>query len=623
MAFRLARSVLESHGLDEVPSPRGGAGVSAVRVDQVLLCGDEAPAVLAALARAGLDRVRARQAFACPGDAEALAESRALALRLGALVPRAGHGDPAVMHAERFAAPGRLAVCAGRVPACGAFGMLALERDALEVAEVLAGAPLAVDGLRVLGVELAGVPAPGTDGADLALAVLAGLAARGGPPDVIELAGESLARLGIRDRVAACWLLADAGCPALMPSDERTRGELRALGRDEDWRGLEAATEPGEATPWSIDLAALAPMIAPAEDLARARPARPGDWSGVERVVVGPGATLHDLEALAARCGVPEAGALPGAALAVVPGSRSLHDAALASGLAARLAALGATIGESAQAVLAGSAGGGLAYGVPLEALRQSRGPWHVAGLAGCAAAVRGARPEPAGAEALPEVPARAVAPDAWLTPEPAPGDAAPAARPAPGRRAGRLASDPLRGEVLAVLGDDVASADLLPSGARVEGLRGSLRALAGQVLAGLDPGFAARARERGGGFLVAGEGFARGGPRAAALLCLAELGVVAVLARSFAPGAARALVRAGVLPLSLSGPAEDGRLRAGDVLELPGPLAVAHAPRTLAARDLTRGAHVVLGSALPERDVEVVRAGGALAHLLGAARGR
>jgi aconitate hydratase len=187
---------------------------------------------------------------------------------------------------------------------------------------------------------------------------------------------------------------------------------------------------------------------------------------------------------------------------------------------------------------------------------------------------------------------------------------------------AGAALRSPLRGEVLAVLGDELECARLLAPGARLEGLRGRLGALAGQLLAGIDPGFAERARERGGGFVVAGTGFARGSPRAAVAVCLAESSVRAVLAHSYAPGAAQALVHAGVLPLLLTQEGMAGPLERGDELELPGlPEALVPA-QSLTARNLTRGTHVTLGHDLSARAIAVLRAGGLMPFVTGRALG-
>jgi aconitate hydratase len=180
--------------------------------------------------------------------------------------------------------------------------------------------------------------------------------------------------------------------------------------------------------------------------------------------------------------------------------------------------------------------------------------------------------------------------------------------RPRPGAR-----EQEVRGVVLAVLGDDVSSTQLLSPGARLEGLRGRLRALASQVLETLDPGFAARARACGGGILIAGERFARGEPRAPAAACLAELGVRAVLARSFAPGAARTLVHAGLLPMRCGDQAGGPVAGRGDEVELPALEKILAAAGTLVARNLTCGSHLHLRHDLSPRERLIVQAGGLL----------
>jgi aconitate hydratase len=104
--------------------------------------------------------------------------------------------------------------------------------------------------------------------------------------------------------------------------------------------------------------------------------------------------------------------------------------------------------------------------------------------------------------------------------------------------------------------------------------------------------------------------------------LCLAEWSVRAVLARSYAPGVARTLVDAGVMPLLLKQQAEPGTLERGDELELPG-LPEALVPgHPLTARNLTRGTHLTLGHDLSAREIAVLRAGGSLPFVTGRAFG-
>jgi aconitate hydratase len=133
---------------------------------------------------------------------------------------------------------------------------------------------------------------------------------------------------------------------------------------------------------------------------------------------------------------------------------------------------------------------------------------------------------------------------------------------------------------------------------------------MAGVLLAASEPGFAERARRQGGGWMVAGKGFLRGEAAAAVAACMAEVGVWGILAGSYAPGAARTLAHAGVIPFTI--PA-DGPRR-GDEVEVAG-LPEALVPgHPIAGRDLTRGVHLSLAHDLSAREIAILQAGGLVA---------
>jgi len=498
--------------------------------------------------------------------------------------------------------------------------MLALRADALVAAAVLAGGPFAPEEPRVLGVGLTGSLVPVAGGVDLALVLLARLREAGGAVEVLEMGGDGVGTLPMTERMSAAWLLGEAGLLAMFPSDEVTRAELAALGRDQDWRRIEAARV-GDGAVWGVELGSLEPLVAPLEDLAGSRPVSAFEGASVERVLVGPAATVADLARLAARFEgrrVHER-----VECTVVMGSRAVLDRVASLGVVERLAAAGVRVTEGQVAAHAAGSGTGLCFGVPHEALASGRTRWLVTGVECCgAAALAGTVMRPGrGGELVVQEATCGPGADPWMSGGAGPPSPVPAVeRPWPG--APPAPRGPFRGEVLAVLGDELECASLLAPGARLDGLRGRLRALAGQLLVGLDPGFAQRARERRGGFVVAGTGFARGEPLAAVALCLAESSVRAVLARSYAPGAEQALVHAGVMPLRLTQEGRPGPLERGDELELPGlPEALVPA-HPLTARNLTRGTHVTLGHDMQAPAIAVLRAGGLLPFVTGRAPG-
>ncbi|MEK7330366.1 MAG: aconitate hydratase, partial [Candidatus Eisenbacteria bacterium] len=173
-----------------------------------------------------------------------------------------------------------------------------------------------------------------------------------------------------------------------------------------------------------------------------------------------------------------------------------------------------------------------------------------------------------------------------------------------------------LRGVVLLRLGDRWATDVALPCGPKVRRHHADFGALAGHLYAGVDRDFAARARTHGGGFLVAGADYGIGPRVPHAALALVQLGVRAILARSFVPDHRAELVRHGVLALRFAGGTDPDGPRQGDELEIPGLPEVLEPNRPLAVRDLTRGAQFTLHHDLTLREIEMVRAGGLLGVL-------
>jgi len=606
VSFRLTRALLEAHGLAAVPPERERDAVLR-SVDQVLLGADEAPLVVALLERAGVATLRVRTVLAEGGRGESPVggpgrDWRRAALERGMLLSRPGHGAIGVLQREHLAVPGQMLLHAGPPTAGGAFGMLALAADAIEAAAVLAGGDLRRRRPRVAAVELTESPPIGAGGADLALAVLARAWEAAEVPDVIEFGGEGVSRLPMSERVGAAWLLAEAGVPSLFPSDEMTRAALAALGREHDWRRLEAVAD-GPAT-WSVSLASLEPALAPIAPAAGgcAVPAAPRALRAevgrpVERVLVGPAATLEDLARLAARLSGRRIAA--GTEGVVAAGSRAMLDRAVAAGIVATLLEAGLRVVEGEAAPPGSGSGSGLACGVSPSLLGGARGDWRLGGIEAAAAAMlAGALAMPVeGGGTLPE-PVPVVSVEPWWPPVV---DAAAVGRGAPAE-----AAWPARGEVLAVLGDDAAADTVLPPGARLEEARGRLHAMAGGLLAGIEPDFAERARRRGGGWLVAGRGFLAGSAAAAAV-CLAEAGVWGILARSYAPGSACTLVHAGVIPFVVGGEAP----RRGDEVEVAGLPHALLPGHPVAGRNLTSGVALSLGHDLSAREVAILRRGG------------
>jgi aconitate hydratase len=153
----------------------------------------------------------------------------------------------------------------------------------------------------------------------------------------------------------------------------------------------------------------------------------------------------------------------------------------------------------------------------------------------------------------------------------------------------------------------------ILPWGAKVRPWHADVRGLAEYAFAGLDTAFAARAIRDQGGFVVAGVAFGTGGCRSQAAIVMTQLGIRAVLARSFAPSFRKQLVLHGLLPLRFATPGDYDHVRQRDELEIPDLPEGLEPHKPLVVRNLTRGTQYTVRHELAARELVTVRAGGLL----------
>jgi aconitate hydratase len=174
-----------------------------------------------------------------------------------------------------------------------------------------------------------------------------------------------------------------------------------------------------------------------------------------------------------------------------------------------------------------------------------------------------------------------------------------------------------LSGRVLIVLPDDVSTGDLAPDGAIVMAFRSNVAAIATFTLRRFDPHFANRAREWGGGFLVAGHNYGQGSSREHAALAPKYLGVRAVIAKSFARIHRRNLIAQGIPPLTFKDETDYARARQSDTWEIP---EIRRALETGADEILVRcgemGCTFPIAARFTPHERDVLLAGGLLAQL-------
>jgi len=168
---------------------------------------------------------------------------------------------------------------------------------------------------------------------------------------------------------------------------------------------------------------------------------------------------------------------------------------------------------------------------------------------------------------------------------------------------------------VLIVAPDDVATGELSPDGATVMAYRSNVPAIAEFTFQHRDPEFPRRAREWGGGFIVAGHNYGQGSSREHAALAPAQLGVRAVIAKSFAQIHRRNLIAQGILPLLFVEEADYDRAEIGQSWRISGLHGIATGEDELSAEVEGLGTIALTHDLLP-REREIAVAGGLIRYL-------
>jgi len=168
---------------------------------------------------------------------------------------------------------------------------------------------------------------------------------------------------------------------------------------------------------------------------------------------------------------------------------------------------------------------------------------------------------------------------------------------------------------VLIVAPDDISTGDLSPDGATVMAYRSNVPAIAEFTFQHRDKEFPRRAKEWGGGFIVAGHNYGQGSSREHAALAPLQLGVRAVIAKSFARIHRRNLIAQGIVPLLFKDEADYDKAELGQTWRISGLHGIVHGEDELDCEIREDGTIVLTHDLLP-REREIVVAGGLIRYL-------
>jgi aconitate hydratase len=560
---------------------------------------------------------------------------QAMAARYGAWFSRPGNGICHYIHCERFATPGKTLVGAdSHTTQSGSCGMIAIGAGGLDVAVCMAGHAFELPCPKIVGVFLENELArPWIQAKDVILELLRRRGVRGGRGAIFEFTGPGVATLSYTERGTIANMIAELGATgAIFPADDETRRWLEEQERGADFVALETGSTGDFDEEEHIDLAQLVPLVA--------KPSSPGNVVPVDELV---GTQLTQVCIGSSVNSSYEDLALVGATLrgsrisdqlvsaTATPGSRQILDQITQSGTYVDLMMAGLRMLEPACGPCVGM---GQAPPSGSNSLRTfNRNFPGRSGTADdsvylCSPAVAAASmlkgaiadPRELTPPELPErPPARPAVVQAHIL-EPAPMEEAasievprgPNIKPPPEPKE---LPDELRLRVLIKAPDDISTGDLSPDGATVMAYRSNVPAIAEFTFQLRDPEFPRRAKEWGGGFIVAGHNYGQGSSREHAALAPAQLGVRAVIAKSFARIHRRNLIAQGIVPLLFKDENDYDKAGLGQTWRISGLQEIAEGADELPC-EIEDGDEITLVHDLLPREREIVVAGGLIRYL-------
>jgi aconitate hydratase len=633
----LVEKILEAHGIDPIP-PAGDP--VALPLDQTLT--QDATGTMACLQfeALGVARVRTRLSvsyvdhntfqagFQNSDDHRFL---RSFAAKYGIIFSGPGNGICHQVHLERFGVPGETLLGSdSHTSTGGGIGMLAIGSGGLDVAMAMAGEPFRMNRPEVVLVRLGGALPGWVSAKDIILELLRRVSVKGGVGRVFEYGGPGVKTLSVTERATITNMGAETGATtSIFPSDEVTFAFLKSQRREKDFVPLSADPDGVYHEVITMDLSQLEPLAAQPHMPDQVCPVRDIQGLKLDQVAIG-SCTNSSYKDLATVAAVLKGRSVhPETSLVISPGSRQVLSALAQTGALKDMIDAGARILESACGPCIGIGQSPPTEGVTLRTFnRNFKGRsgtlnariYLSSAEVAAVSAVKGELTDPRTFGEPIQVVMPGVLPHVdhlFLQPSDDPEAAevvrGPNIKPIP---KGRAMAETLKGEVLICLGDNVTTDDILPAGSHILALRSNIPEISEYVFSQRDPGFAKRAMEKGGGFIVAGRNYGQGSSREHAALAPMYLGIKAVIAGSFARIHRANLINFGILPMTFSRPEDLDRIQPGDQMVVNGVAdSVKKGKRALHILNATQGYGLDVDIQLDERERNIVVAGGRLNH--------
>ncbi len=548
-----------------------------------------------------------------------------VAKKHGVYFSRPGNGICHQVEIERFGVPGQTLVGSdSHTPTGGGIGMLAIGAGGLDVAVAMAGGEYYITMPRIVRVELTGKLRGGVSSKDIILEVLRQCTVKGGVNKVFEYAGPGVLTLTVPERATITNMGAELGATtSIFPADDMTRAFLKAQDRESDFVALAADADAQYDQVVKIDLSALEPLVACPHSPDAVK--RVADLEGmpVNQVCIGSCTNSSYLDLMKVAAIMKGKTVAENVEMVVAPGSRQVLTMLAENGALADILGTGARVLECGCGPCIGMGQAPCTDGVSLRTFNRnfkgrsgtvSADIYLLSPETAAISAIEGKLTNPLGKVELPAI----VMPEHFKVNDNAVVPPAPEGEDVEIIRGPNIKPFPLakplkatvEGKALIVVEDNITTDHIMPSNAKLLPFRSNIPYLADYCLTPCDPDFPQRAKDNGGGFIIAGSNYGQGSSREHAALAPVYLGIKGVVAKSFARIHKNNLINNGILPLVFEDPADYDRIVVVDDLKIDDAVDAIGTGR-VTLTNVTKNESYPLSIEISERQREMLVAGG------------
>ena len=636
MGRNLAEKILSNHIVEG--ELRKGSSIG-IKIDQTLTQDSTGTMAYLQLEAMGIDKVKTKrsvafvdhnmlqQGFENADDHEFI---KTVASKHGVYFSKPGNGVCHQVFLERFAVPGETLIGSdSHTPTAGAVGMLAMGAGGLDVALAMAGGAYYINVPKVCKVNIIGSFKTMVTGKDVVLEVLRRLTVKGGVSRIFEYGGEGIKNLSVPQRATITNMGAELGATtSIFPSDERTLEFFKAQGREEDWFEFKADEDAVYDEEITIDLNTLEPLAAMPHSPDNVKKVSEIGKIKVDQVAIG-SCTNSSYEDLMKVAKILKGKKVhPDVSLVIAPGSRQVMEMIARNGALADIISSGARILENGCGPCIGMGQAPGTNGVSLRTFNRnfygrsgtlSAKVYLVSPETAAVSAIKGVLTDPRELETYLciNMPERFIVDDSMILKPAEDGTKVevkrgPNIKPFP---INKELGDKIEGKILIKVEDNITTDHIMPSNSKLLPFRSNIPYLSQFCFNTIDTDFPNRAKNLGGGFIIAGENYGQGSSREHAALAPLYLGVRGVIAKSFARIHKANLINNGIVPLEFKNEADYNEVDPLDELVIDN-IKEALTKGSVKVKNISKNSEFEVLIDLTEKEIQVIKAGGRLNYV-------